>query len=739
MKNNRFLTTTTLIISIVSCLALTSCADLFQGKVTSTYANNATLANIIRTKDVDQLEAPAEIFVSKAESADSISVSWSAVDGAKSYCIERAIVDPNNPDAVIPPDDSEFSVIKRYNYSTSFTDTSIFGSSTPAYNSVQYTNHYRYYYRVTAENSMTGVEPSLPTSNSVYGTLFEPPATISATAGEFETGIKISWDAVSKATQYEIYRTKNPDGTGFEKLDTVKSNTLSYTNSITNENDKGVDFYFMVKAVNAFGNTTVPSPSDLGYALKSGAPSKVTGIQVATRGTSTTQISLSWNASSGAPAGKDMSYTIYRSSSADSSKQSLATTTSTSYDDTRSIKPGVYYYYYIKPYYTDDDGSVIQGALSSLDGTNTEGFILSPPSNLTCVKSNGSQILSFEPSLGTKEERATYTYKVYVSTDNVNYSVGQSTLTEEANYNADTNRLQIPLTTLEAEAYKYFKVTTVKESLESDYSDAVSPAPYAAENVVVSKAENVGGTNNENGVYPVKITWSKPSEDTPDGYYVFRSDKVDSGYKRITDLPVTSLSYIDANDTSKSCKVYYYKVLSLNSLNQGVNYSNTSFGYGALAPEQYLTEYINTVKFSQSKLTYLNKSSDTDKLNTETITGELTGSLYYNGSANIAGGTATFIMKYTNYSDFRIDYIDPNTGNTAYITTFYLNGNTDSNTNLSGNGKMSGTVTLSNCMYPGSVAYGNIIVTGGKIKGGTYGVTPSGFTTTNVDFSKATW
>ncbi|MCR5698509.1 MAG: hypothetical protein K6G52_02580, partial [Treponemataceae bacterium] len=103
MKNNKYLTLTTLIISIACCLTLTSCADLFQGKVTSAYASNATLADIVRTSTVDQLEAPAEIFVSKSESADSISVSWSAVDGAKSYCIERAIVDPSNPDAVMPP------------------------------------------------------------------------------------------------------------------------------------------------------------------------------------------------------------------------------------------------------------------------------------------------------------------------------------------------------------------------------------------------------------------------------------------------------------------------------------------------------------------------------------------------------------------------------------------------------------------------------------------------------------
>ena len=730
------------LLSALFTFALTSCADMFQSKVAynSDYTN--VLSDLVRTStEQDQLDTPSEIFISRAESATDLTISWTAVENATSYCLERAIVNTDTAEiGTNPPDDAEFEVLRKYVYGTTYTDTTIFSSTEPDYTNDYYQSNYRFYYRVYAENSRKAIESSSPTDNGNYGTLFLPVKGVEATAGKNSDYVTITWEPVDKATGYDIYRTKDDKLTGFEKITTasLRNNVTSYNDYVS---EKGVDYYYMVKAKNSLGNTTVASASALGYALKEGAPTQVS-VKSATRGTSKTSITVNWEASSG-NGDESMFYTVYRSSSADSSKISLGSVQNTTWTDSKNLKTGIYYYYYIKPYYTKND-ELFQGALSELETNNdlitSEGFLLSPPTNLTCVKTAQGQVLSFDPSVGSATERQIYTYTLYGSQDNSEYGkLDAITLTEVNNYNSDTGRLSITLDTTVTSLYKYYKVTNTYNDTESVQSEAVSPAPYAATNAVASKAEKVGGEENANGVYPVKITWNKPSNDEPAAYYVYRSDKPDSGFKRITDSPVTDLSYIDANDSSKSQKVYYYKVLALNSLNQGVNYSNTSYGYGALSPIQYLTEYVNTIKRSQAKLTYMHKSSDTDKLNSETINGDLSGTLYYNGSANIGAGKATFVMKYTNYSDFRVSYIDPDTLETKYMTLFYISGNADSNTNLQGNGNMSGTVTATACMYPGYVYYNNVVLTSGKIKGGTYGVCPLGFSETAVSYTYGTW
>ena len=219
---------------------------------------------------------------------------------------------------------------------------------------------------------------------------------------------------------------------------------------------------------------------------------------------------------------------------------------------------------------------------------------------------------------------------------------------------------------------------------------------------------------NANGVHAIKLYWQAPDGGADGGYNIYRSTKATSGFKKINESPITETSYIYKDEQAKAGNYYYYRVLSLNSLGQGANYTDTQIGYGALTTYQYVREYIKTTLNSQKKLTLMHKSGNTDKLGTESAQGAISGSLSYD--ASIAGLGGRVIMHYTNYADF---YIMNDKSLGVY---FLLDGNTNTSASMDTNGTMDGTVTVQG-MYPGSVVYDGIKIKGGAAGGGTYGVT----------------
>ena len=258
-----------------------------------------------------------------------------------------------------------------------------------------------------------------------------------------------------------------------------------------------------------------------------------------------------------------------------------------------------------------------------------------------------------------------------------------------------------------------------------------APAPYAVKNAEASKhayieGYTVTGKENSNGVYPLKLTWEEPDGGAEGGYYIYRSTKPASGFKKITDDPIEETSYIDeTNTTAKPGVYYYYKVLSLNSLKQGANYSDPTIGYGALTHDQYMREYNKTIKKSHTKFTLMHKSS-TNALGSESISGEISGSASY--KASMSGLGARIIMYYDNYVDFYIN----NDESLGYY--FVCTGNTNTSASMDASGTMDGTVTCTG-MYPGTVNYDNIKIKGGDAGGGAYVITPEGFSAGNVDWT----
>ena len=726
-----------LILSLATTLLLTGCAEMFQGKVDMVVGSNGGgLSGLLSEKAaISKLDTPAQLNVSRRDSSHYIDLNWSAVDGAITYYIQRATLTPDKYDGKSEEEinaalEEVYEDLVLMVYGTTYRDTT---ATDP---------NVRYYYRVYAENSREKYDPSEPT-NSVWGSVFGVPANIRADLGQYTDKVNVAWDAVDGATSYEIHRGTDASGAGAVKLASIPSNRTQYTNMI-NTDEQGKEFYYTIYAVNRIGERSAASSVQMGFALVAGAPSQPENVIVSNgRGTTTGSITLKWNPVTAAS--DSITYYVYRSSSEDSALLLLGgEKNKTEYTDSRSLKPGVYYYYQVQAAVLDEaTGEELKSKFSesgklTSDGKENkkaaEGFILSPPDEMFAEKTAEGITIRFSPAIGNDTERAGYTYKIYGDSSQTGTFTTEvaSQAASELTLTPDKDNPELKYYTVKVDAHNFYKVVTMNGDVTSKASSVVAPTPFAAKIGSASQAGNFQFAENDansSGVYPVKITWSKPTDDTPAGYHVYRSSSKDSGYRKITSDPVSAdatLEFIDANDTAKAGKKYWYKVLSVNSLGQGSYYSEPVQGWGALTHEQYLIEFNKTVVVAQKRLTYMHKPGSTDKLGTETKSA-VEGTIYYD--AQIAGLGARIIMRYTNLVEF---YIDDDKNNGPY---FKLSGESNTSANMSSNGSMDGTVTCSG-MYPGKVSYDKIEIKGGAAGGGTYGVEPTGFGKVEVPYNK---
>ena len=720
MKHNKLILTI-----FITLLTLTSCTQMFQPKLPMNTDSSTSLGSIFATKEeITQLETPKQVFVGQGQNPTSILLSWDAVKGATSYTIERAIV--KDPTITTVPEESEFEIIKKFVYDTTYTDE-VLTDKEAHYQAEAYTNNYKYYYRIIAQNPRESYDQSLPTE-PIYGTLFTPVLKVNADLGKNTDSIIVYWDPVPNAKNYQIWRGVNSNGTSMEIISTENptfdetTGKLIFKNKI-DKNEQGIEFYYKVISVNNSGIEAVNSPLAMGYSLMAGAPVAPKNVVVSNgRGTKNT-IEISWE---GVVADGEVKYTVFRTSSVDSSLTQLVTDfTGTTFVDSKALKPNVYYYYQIQSFTEDSEtGEKLKSPMSDTGASSknpVEGFILSAPTSVKVSKTDTGIYLSWAPAIGNETEQTSYTYNIYASANEKDgYTLCDEGLQQ-------TELVDGYITYPTSQVAEFYKVSTSYNGVESALSEAVAPSPNPATNISVSKNKNIGSSYsaNANGVFPVEITWKAPADtNSLSGYHVYRSTKPDSGFRKITESIIvhdgkTDFSFVDANDTAKTRTYYYYKVLSVNSLEQGAEYTATEKGYGALTPEQYMREYNKTAINSQTKLTLMHKSNDMDKLGSETANGAISGTLSYN--AKIDGLGARILMHYDNYADYYIE--DKNASSGVY---FLITGDTNTKASMDASGTMDGTVTCSG-MYPGKVIYDKIQIKSGKAGGGTYGIIRDGF------------
>ena len=148
---------------------------------------------------------------------------------------------------------------------------------------------------------------------------------------------------------------------------------------------------------------------------------------------------------------------------------------------------------------------------------------------------------------------------------------------------------------------------------------------------------------------------------------------------------------------------------------------SAAFAQSPSADEAALT-FFKKMNETQTKLTYLNKKSSLAKVGTETVNGNISGTLFYDVKIKGAGGIVT--LRYTNYCDEE---------------GWVFDGEIITKSNMSQNGTFTGTVKMTTpqgSSTPGlEVNYDNVLLKKGAPGDGYYLVTISGAAAEKVDYS----
>ena len=187
-------------------------------------------------------------------------------------------------------------------------------------------------------------------------TTLSPPTGVSASDNAYTDAVQITWDTVSGASHYQVYRANSLTGTKTAISD-WQTETSYYDTSVTN----GEVYYYWVKAATSSSgdNATGFSSPDTGFCTGV-VPTLPTFLSpptgVSASDTLVNKVQITWNAVSGAS-----HYQVYRANNLLATKTAISGwQTGTSYDDT-SVAPWTTYYYWVK-------------AATSSSGDNATGF-----------------------------------------------------------------------------------------------------------------------------------------------------------------------------------------------------------------------------------------------------------------------------------------------------------------------------------------------------------------------------
>ena len=354
--------------------------------------------------------APAAPVVKLGNSATSGKpmLTWNAVEGATSYRIYRST-----------SKGSGYSLLGTVT-ATSYTNTGAKAGTT-------------YYYRVKACND-AGLSPySNIVSGKVKTVAQQKPSAPVVKIGHSAASGKpmLTWNAVSGATSYKVYRATSQNGT-YSLLGTVT--TTSYTNTGAKA---GTTYYYKVKAVNSAGESA--------YSNVVSGRATVTTLTMGHSATSG-KPQLTWKAVSGAA-----SYKVYRATAKNGAYTVINTTKALTYTNVGAAL-GTTYYYKVE---------ALNAAGKSM------GFSAVVEGKVAPVLAVGYSSVSGKPQLTWKAVPGATEYQVYRSTQqNSGYTkINTTTSTSYVNTGAKANTTY------------YYKIVAVKGTAASDFSNIVNARP----------------------------------------------------------------------------------------------------------------------------------------------------------------------------------------------------------------------------------------------------------------------
>ena len=289
-----------------------------------------------------------------------------------------------------------------------------------------------YYYRVKACND-AGLSPySNVVSGQVKSVTPKPSAPVVKIGNSSTSGKPmLTWNAVSGATSYKVYRATSQNGT-YSLLGTVTA--TSYTNTGAKA---GTTYWYKVKAVNSAGESAYSNTVSgratvttltMGHSASSGKPQ------------------LTWKAVSGAA-----SYKVYRATAKNGAYTVINTTKALTYTNTGAALGTTYYY-------------KVEALNASGKSMGFSAVVEGKVAPVLAVRYSG---VSGKPQLTWKAVPGATEYQVYRSTQqNSGYTkINTTTSTSYVNTGA------------KAGTTYYYKIVAVKGTAASDFSNIVSARP----------------------------------------------------------------------------------------------------------------------------------------------------------------------------------------------------------------------------------------------------------------------
>ena len=362
-----------------------------------------------------------------------------------------------------------------------------------------------------------------------------PPAAPTVTMTYSDSGKpKLTWNAVSGATSYRVFRSESR-GSGYSLLGTTTATSYTNTGAAV-----GKTYYYRVKAVNSVGTSGYSNiVSGKAKTAAPAAPSVTAG------NSSTGKPQLTWKAVSGA-----VKYEVYRSTRQNSGYSLLGTTSSTSYVNT-GASTGTTYYYRVKAVNRDGMAS----AYSNIVSGKAKAAAPAAPSVTAGNSSTG------KPRLTWKAVSGAVSYRIYRSESRgTGYSLlGTTSSTSYVNTGAAAGKTY------------YYRVKAVnRDGMASGYSNIVSGKAKAA----APAAPSVTAGNSSTG--KPRLTWKAVSGAV--SYRIYRSESRGTGYSLLG--TTSSTSYV--NTGAAAGKTYYYRVKAVNRDGMASGYSNIVSGKATL-------------------------------------------------------------------------------------------------------------------------------------------------------------
>ena len=326
---------------------------------------------------------------------------------------------------------------------------------------------------------------------------------------------KLTWNAVSGATSYRVFRSESR-GSGYSLLGTTTATSYTNTGAAV-----GKTYYYRVKAVNSVGTSGYSNiVSGKAKAAAPAAPSVTIG------NSSTGKPQLTWKAVSGA-----VKYEVYRSTRQNSGYSLLGTTTSTSYVNT-GASTGTTYYYRVKAVNRNGMAS----GYSNIVSGKAKAAAPAAPSVTAGNSSTG------KPRLTWKAVSGATSYRIYRSESRgTGYSLlGTTSSTSYVNTGAAAGKTY------------YYRVKAVnRDGMASGYSNIVSgkatlPAPVLNIGLSVSSGKPM-------------LAWDAVPGAT--SYRIYRSTSRGTGYS----LLATTTSTSHVNTSAAKGTTYYYRVKACNA------------------------------------------------------------------------------------------------------------------------------------------------------------------------------